>query len=220
MRVLKVCEKVFTQHNFTVDISSIAGNDKISDNCDIIGFCFPVYAFGLPRIAKEFLNNLPYPKSDTKVFLLVTCGDPDEVGFALTEGIEILKKKNYKVIYSDAIHMPANWITFIDPPSKDKALQILNKSDKKTAETAKNIIENKEFHRPFNFPPRYSKFNFYKEYYSFHKLGIYNMWRMFRTNEKCNSCGLCARVCPTNASLALEHGGEDIGWLTPLVKVL
>ena len=25
------------------------------------------------------------------------------------------------------------------------------------------------------------------------------MWRMFRTNDTCNSCGLCAKVCPTNS---------------------
>ncbi len=66
------------------------------------------------------------------MFLLVTCGDLDEVGFALADGIKILNKKNYNVIYSDAIHMPANWTTFINPPSKDEALLILNKGIEKS----------------------------------------------------------------------------------------
>ena len=199
LRVLEICEKVFKQNNLSVDISSITDIKKISTDCDIIGFCFPVYAFGLPRISKDYLNNLPKQTTNKKVFLLVTCGDPDEVGFALSDGMKILKKKNYNVIYSDAIHMPANWTTFINPPSKDEALLILNDGVEKSKKIATNIIENKEFHRPFNIPRKHNKFNLYKEYYSFHKVGIYQMWRLFRTNESCNSCGLCAKVCPTNS---------------------
>jgi ferredoxin/flavodoxin len=199
LRLLKICENIFKQYDFSVDISSITDNGEISNDCDIIGFCFPVYAFGLPRISKKYLKNLPKQTTDKKVFLLVTCGDSDEVGFALADGIKILKKKNYNVIYSDAIHMPANWTTFINPPSKDEALLILSKGVEKSKKIAINIIDNKEFHRSFNIPKKHSKVHLYRDYYSFHKLGIYQMWKMFRTNDNCNSCGLCAKVCPTNS---------------------
>ena len=130
---------------------------------------------------------------------MVTCGDTDEVGFALSDGIKILEKKNFDVFYSDAIQMPSNWTTFINPPTKDEALLILKKGDEKAEKIAINIVENKEFHRPFNVPHNHNKFYLYKEYYSFHKMGIYQMWKMFRTNDNCNSCGLCAKVCPTNS---------------------
>jgi len=199
LRVLEICRNIFKQHNISVDTLSITNKNTINNDCDVIGFCFPVYAFGLPRIAKDYLKNLPKQTTNKKAFLLVTCGEPDEVGFALTDGIKILKKNNYNVIYSDAIHMPANWITFINPPSKDETLLILNKGVEKSEKIATNIIENKEFHRQFNVPKKYSEFNLYKEYYLFHKIGIYQMWRMFRTNDDCNSCSLCAKVCPTNS---------------------
>ena len=199
LRILEICKNIFKQYDFSVNTSSITDKNKISNDCNIIGFCFPVYAFGLPRISIDYLNKLPKQTTNKKVFLLVTCGDPDEVGFALTDGIKILKKRNYNLIYSDAIHMPANWTTFINPPSKDKALLILNEGVEKSKKIATNIIENKEYHRPFNIPKKHNKFYLYKEYYSFHKIGIYQMWRMFRTNDDCNSCGLCAKVCPTNS---------------------
>ncbi len=199
LRVLEICKNIFEQNNVLVKISSITESPEINKDSDIIGFCFPVYAFGLPKIAKAYLQKLPKQKADKKVFLLVTCGDPDEVGFALSDGIKILTKKNYKVIYADAIHMPANWITFINPPAKEEVLSILNKSAEKSKETAKNILENKVYNRPFNIPKNRSKFNVYKEYYLFHKMGIYQMWRMFRVNDDCNSCGLCAEICPTNS---------------------
>ncbi len=199
LRVLEICENIFKQNNFSVNISSITDNSQISNNNAIIGFCFPVYAFGLPRISKKYLKNLPTQTTKQTAFILVTCGDTNEVGFALADGIKILKKKNYNIIYSEAIHMPANWTTFINPPSKEEALLILNKSIEKTKTIAQNIIEHTEYHRPFNIPPQHSKLYLYKEYYSFHKMGIYQMWKMFRTNDNCTSCGLCAKVCPTHS---------------------
>lgn len=58
LRVLEICETIFKQHNFSVDVSSITDKNKISTDSDIIGFCFPVYAFGLPGISKDYLNKL------------------------------------------------------------------------------------------------------------------------------------------------------------------
>ncbi len=205
LRVLEICKNIFEKNNFSVSISSITNKNKMKDHWDMLGFCFPVYAYGLPRISKKYLNNLPKQTAKKKVFLLVTCGDSDEVGFALKDGIKILENKNFNVIYSDAIHMPANWTTFINPPSKAEALLILDNGIKNAKKIAANIIEEKEYHRPFNIPKKHSKFYLYKEYYSFHKMGIYQMWKMFRTNDDCNSCGLCAKVCPTNSIAMLNN---------------
>jgi MinD superfamily P-loop ATPase len=40
---------------------------------------------------------------------------------------------------------------------------------------------------------------FYKEYYLFKWLGVSNLWRDFRTDETCDSCGLCEKICPTDS---------------------
>ncbi|MCD4695228.1 MAG: EFR1 family ferrodoxin [Bacteroidales bacterium] len=204
LRVLSTCKNVFEKNNISVEISSITEEQEISSDSDLVGFCFPVYAFGLPRICMKYLNNLPEQTISKKVFLLVTNGDPDEVGFALQGGVKILKKKNYNVVYSESVHMPSNWITFINPPTKEEAQLINNNGLNKAGQIAQNIIEKKEYHLPFNIPKKYNRFQLYKEYYLFHKLGIYNMWKMFRTNRDCNSCGLCAKVCSTQSIVMVD----------------
>ena len=55
----------------------------------------------------------------------------------------------------------------------------------------------------------YSKFGFYKEYYLFKWLGVTNLWRNFRTDETCDSCGLCEKICPTNS---IQIVGNEPKW--------
>ena len=153
----------------------------------------------MPRICREFLNNLAVQKSAKKAFLIVTAGDADAVGYALKIGKEALKKKNYNVVYSEVVKMPSNWITFMDPPTKEAAQIIVEKGIKKAAQIANDIVQGIKYHHPFNVPERLSRIGLYWEHYSFHKLGIYNLWRMFRTTSNCNSCGVCAKICPTKS---------------------
>lgn len=200
LRILNTLKNNFEKNNFSVDISCITDNNGISSDCDLAGFCFPVYAFGLPRICRKYLNNLEVQTTTKKAFLIVTAGDINEIGFALKTGKEILQRKNFKVVYSEVVQMPSNWITFINPPTKEEAQLIIDNGIKKAEQIVHNIIEKKEHHHPFNIPEKYKRF----QYYSFHKMGVYYMWKMFRTNEDCNSCGLCAKVCSTKSIIMID----------------
>ncbi len=205
LRILTTCKEIFERKNYEVEIKSITEKTDINADFDLVGFCFPVYAFGLPRVCREYLNDISKQPDSKNAFLLVTCGEIDEVGFALDIGKKILKKKNYNVTYSDAIHMPANWVTFITLPEKKEAETILEKAKEKTGVIANNIINNKEYHRQFNIPEKLNKFGLYRQHYLFHRFGIYNMWKMFRVYDSCNSCGACSEVCPTD-SIVMKDG--------------
>ena len=62
-----------------------------------------------------------------------------------------------------------------------------------------NILNNAVQHHAFNYPPNYSKLKFYKDYYLFKWIGLSSSWRSFMTDDTCNSCGLCQKICPTNS---------------------
>ncbi len=200
LRIMDVCNARFRDSKYDTALSSITENtgDDYS-RADLIGFCFPVYAFGLPRICKSFLKSLPDSKDGKKVFLLVTAGLSDESGFSLNIGHKILRKKGYDVIYSDVIEMPSNWTTFDNPPSEDLAKTILKKGEKKTLEIVNKITDTKSYHHKFNVPKRMSYLKLLFEYVSFHYFGIHQMWKMFRVKPSCNACGTCEKICPTRS---------------------
>jgi len=67
-----------------------------------------------------------------------------------------------------------------------------------------DILNGEVHHHIFNYPPTYSKFGFYKDYYLFKWLGLSNFWREFRVDETCDACGLCEKLCPTD-SIQIEN---------------
>ncbi len=204
-KIIDTCKKIFIQNGNKATLSSITEKSNINENVDLIGFCFPVYAFGIPRICRKYLLNLPIFKNPINTFILITAGNLEESGFSVDESTKILKRKGLNVTYSKVIQMPINWTVSMDPPSKEEAQLIINTGVFRAKEIAQDILNGVLHHHAFNYPSTYSRFGFYKEYYVFKWLGVSNLWRNYRTDETCDSCGLCEKICPTDSIRILEN---------------
>jgi ferredoxin len=201
LKVLKTCHDVFVENKHSVHLSAIKTNEQI-DSADLIGFCFPVYAFDMPRICRSYLNKLPPFKNKQKTFILVTAGDADESGYSTIETARLLEKKNCRIVYSGVVQMPINWTTSPQPPfppTKEEANIIIEKGIGLTKQMAQEILAGTNKFHPFNYPKRYKKLKFYSDYILFRYLGIYNLWRNFRVYACCTGCGTCAKICPTSS---------------------
>jgi ferredoxin len=204
-KIIDTCKDVFIQNGCKASHSAITDKSDIKAETDLIGFCFPVYAFGIPRICRKYLLNLPKFKNPVNTFVLITAGDPDESGFSVKESTTILKDKGLNVIYSSVIHMPSNWTVSMNLPFKEEAQLIIDSGVKKAKKSVQDILDGVLHHHTFNYPPRYRRIGFYKEYYLFKLLGVSNLWRDFRTDDTCDSCGLCEKICPTNSIQVVDN---------------
>jgi hypothetical protein len=160
LKVLETCKDVFINNGHSVKISGIASNETILPNSDLLGFCFPVYAFGIPRICRKYLKAIQKFSIKQKVFVLITAGDSDESGFSVRECECILQNKNCDIIYTRVIQMPINWITSPVPPfppSKDEAIEIIKNGVELATKSACDIITGIKKYHDFNSPSRYTK---------------------------------------------------------------
>jgi len=204
-KIIDTCKEIFIQNGNKATLSSITDKSNINEDADLIGFCFPVYAFGIPRICRKYLLNLPIFKNPINTFILITAGNSDESGFSVGESTKILKRKGLNVTYSKVIQMPINWTVSMNPPSKEEAQLIINTGAFRAKEIAQDILNGVLYHHTFNYPSRYSKLGFYKDYYLFKWLGVSNLWKNYRTDETCDSCGLCEKICPTGSIQIIDN---------------
>jgi Pyruvate/2-oxoacid:ferredoxin oxidoreductase delta subunit len=198
-KVLDTCREIFAENLHSVSISPIKTNEQLPSDADIIGFCFPVYAFGIPRICRRYLKRLPRFTKPQNVFVLITAGKIDEAGFSVNQSIKILRNKNCQVIYSAVVEMPINWTTYMNPPSKQEAGIIIENGIKHAQRISDDIIHGIQKYHCFNIPESYGRLGLYKEYYLFKYLGLQNMWRSFNVYSSCNGCGVCEKICPTES---------------------
>jgi hypothetical protein len=98
LNIIDTCGEVFVSYNHETTISEISLENTNIVNSDLLGFCFPVYAFGIPRICRKYLKSIHKFKNRQNVFITITAGDADESGFSINECKIILRQKNCEII--------------------------------------------------------------------------------------------------------------------------
>ncbi|MGM0462302.1 MAG: EFR1 family ferrodoxin [Fibrobacterota bacterium] len=163
-----------------------------------IGFVFPVYVFGLPRVVADFLARCPIP-ADAYVFTLATYGS--YAGMASSQAGSILAVRKRRVQYAEEILFPDNYIPFFPKPDAQTCRNRFEAAQKKIVRlcsVADDMGEergrkNRLVTALLSVMHRFSMFWFpWSDY-------------LFRVNRRCNSCGVCQKVCPVD-NISLKNG--------------
>jgi ferredoxin/flavodoxin len=156
-----------------------------------VGIVFPVYYYGLPLMVKEFVKGLKLDE-DTYIYAIATCGG--SVGNALSQLNEILKNKGLSLSSAFSIVMPDNYQIMYSPPSLNKQLKLFKDEEAKIKSISYTILKDVKL-------PSVDKNNLLLKIGYQMLSGVFkprekdkNFW----TDDKCNGCGICSKVCPAN----------------------
>lgn len=156
-----------------------------------VGIVFPVYYYGLPVIVKKFVESLVLDSS-SYVYTVATCGG--SVGASIRQLGNILHNKGVVLSTAFTVVMPDNYQVLYSPPSEERQLRLFKNESEKIQQIADKIsrLEKAPFEEKNTLPSRLlggllsGSFN--------PKDKDKNFW----SDEKCNGCGICAKVCPAN----------------------
>lgn len=165
----------------------------------VIGLIFPVYMWGVPRRIVKFVNELTIMKPGYLFALAVNGG---EVSNTLVQLKKILHRNNCELCSGFEISMPSNYIPWGGAWPKERVRQLNDSARVKIGKIAACINAKKKM--PPEKGPLWQRIIYTLIYKASFKY-VSKMDKKFWVDEKCNSCGICVKICPAE-NIVLREG--------------
>jgi ferredoxin len=186
-----------------IPIAKIWEMEKLESLSEKVGFIFPLYLSGLPKIILDFINKINLSKTNYLFTVITSAGDINEQPLQQLE--KILKTKEKTLNAGFFITMPTNYIIGDVIPSEQRQKEYFEKAFK-YVDHISEIVKNKEnnltkdvFEKDVSRSEGINR-SFLEE--------VYESDKSFYADENCNSCGICEKVCPVNNIVLLEGHPE------------
>ncbi|MFX1452638.1 MAG: EFR1 family ferrodoxin [Promethearchaeota archaeon] len=179
-----------------VPIAKVWQNKHLVSVSEKVGFIFPLYFFGLPKIVYDFVDKIEFDDSNYFFAVITRGGDLDCV--ALYQLEEILKAKSKSLNAGFFVRMPAN---FYRNDTESEKEQIFREAIREIEKISKIINENGN--TPKIEIDEKKKNQWEKINYKFRKTVNIND-KSFYADEKCTQCGTCEKICPVNNIILVE----------------
>lgn len=166
-------------------------NGQVETEDDIIGFVFPVYFWGLPRMVEHFVTEIRISNKDAYVFAVMTSGGP---GFGVLGVLKkLLQAKGISLRYGTRLISVSNYLPEFEAKDSEairrrvdkKLVRIVNtissrRSNRIQVSTAINMMIYRAF--PDESSDQY-----------------------FTVASTCTGCTICRQVCPAK-NIIMEAG--------------
>lgn len=154
-------------------------------NSEVIGFVFPVYAFGLPNMVYDFIRSGNFNKN-AYFFSVVTCGGT--IGTCLTDVDNMLKEKGTYLHYGSKLPILSNYILMVDIKT-DKVDKQLAKAEGKLAGIIQDIKIRKECKIK-------GSLGLFTKIHNKSSANFKSTDIDYSVSQSCTRCGICVSVCP------------------------
>ena len=158
----------------------------------------PTYAWRIPRILQRWLENTPLT-GDRRIYFIMTCGGGN--GNADKYLRILCNQKDMSYCGCLSVVMPENYLAMFTTPSKEEALQIIDRAEEKIDQSIEAIRNAQKFSPPS--PTAIDRICIGVVNDLYYPLFVHA--KKFSVTTDCISCGKCAAVCPLK-NIHLKNG--------------
>jgi ferredoxin/flavodoxin len=173
--------------------------ETITPPAGAVGLVFPVYIWGVPAPVIRFVDKLRDAKPE---YLFAVAVNGGQASNTLVQLKKLLAEKGLALSAGFSVKTPSNYIPWGGPGPKEKLDRLFAEAGDKIKRIAADIREKKV--QPVEKGPLWQRIVFTWLYnMSFPR--VPEMDKSFWTDEKCDGCGICAKVCPA-ANVSMQDG--------------
>ncbi len=188
---LKECE--------LVPIAKVWEDDNLASSSEKVGFIFPLYYAGLPKIVYDFLSKIELAKSNYFFSVITYAGDINTTPLQQIETILNTKSKTLSAGFH--ILMPNNYILGYDVHSEARQKEYFEEANKNIETIRKTVEKNeKNLGKEIFEKRRIKSEKFNKDF----RENVYGSDKSFYAEDTCTSCGICVNICPVNNIVLVE----------------
>ncbi|MFQ3548407.1 MAG: EFR1 family ferrodoxin [Armatimonadota bacterium] len=174
----------------------------------LLGILGPTHGFTAPWLLIKFAIMLPFAFG-VNAFVILTRGGT-RIGKFHIPGVEgtgcylialILSLKGYRVRGVMGLDMPANWMSLHPSLKNEYVKSIISRAQIRTKNFAKRILNGKLFFG--GYICLIIGILLYKISIGYLLFGRFIFSKLFFSDNKCTSCGLCAEFCPSKSILMM-----------------
>jgi ferredoxin len=175
----------------------------IKVEANTVGIIFPVHIWGLPMRVIQFMTHLQ-SKPETYFFALaVNAGQP---AATLVQLQKLMSTRTLSLSQGHSIVLPSNYIPWGGPGPIETQQRLFAEAQEKVKAMAWSILQGER--KTVDKGPYWQNMLF-SSIYKLSFRSVHKMDKNFWTDDKCNGCGICSKVCP---AANIETTDEKPAW--------
>ncbi|MFW9825688.1 MAG: EFR1 family ferrodoxin [Candidatus Thorarchaeota archaeon] len=182
-----------------IPIAKVWKKKNLKSGSEKVGFIFPLYYAGLPKIVYDFVNRIDLSGSSYFFTIIASAGGTIKLSFQQLE--KILNSKGKKLHLGHIILMPTNYIIAYETHSEEQQKLRFENASEQIKVISEMIKENKtninqdileiDFTRADRFNTKFRE-------------RVNESDKSFYADKNCTSCGICQEICPINNIIMIE----------------
>jgi len=176
-----------------IPIAKANREDLPTTSSEKVGFVFPLYYYGLPKIVFDFATQLKLDDANYLFAVITKAGEVD--GVPLIQLERILRTKSKTLNAGFFVLMPDNFTLDPHETSEEEMKLLFQKVGPIVAKISKSVERN---HINLNIELiEGKKYKYERGNRNFHK-NVNKGDSAFFADQNCTSCGICEEICPVD----------------------